>query len=184
MDPDSFMTIYDHISTRGPARLGIPSDRLHLDFLAPSYTYKMCSRGGKRRKRRRSRFPGRYSSPFTLAGVLRPPVLYGNEIWAGWRAEVMPRRVFVVPPLFIVRLGRNFAEFRTECVLWRWWYRRELCVPDCFRTFALFWLVFLRIFWHGTKRKNISCENFSRRSPLKYLFKKEYSRKVDRLPAR
>lgn len=47
MDPDSFMTIYDHISTRGPARLGIPTAQLTLTSPPPPHFKKQCQKEGK-----------------------------------------------------------------------------------------------------------------------------------------
>lgn len=47
MDLDSFMTIYDHISTRELARLGILADQPSLTFRTPFYTKNYRSNQGQ-----------------------------------------------------------------------------------------------------------------------------------------
>lgn len=80
MDPDSFMTIYGHISTRGLARLGIPTGQLRIIPRVPLVRF---ATGAKRETGAETR------DHVTLVGIrhllhcqggLRPPVLYGNEI--------------------------------------------------------------------------------------------------------
>lgn len=68
MDSDSFMTIYGHISTPGPARIGISTghpSKVHPPAFSTTRFLKMRRRAWK--SEGSSPF-GRYSSPFTQPG--------------------------------------------------------------------------------------------------------------------